>query len=225
MNSRGVLLTLLGFFGALVAPARAQLIHLSIEAEGSLIFHSNVAGNEWDRSTGLITKLDLYYDSQIPIGAWRDPSKNFWKIRIEAPQNGRTFVFARAFDQIYVAEDNMGLSFEYFRSRPHEDFGLGLVFASPFTAAEGGLPLLPLPALGSTEYTRSSVSLMGVQSWFPDPDIADAYGGGEILSVTATFIPVPEPSTYAIGALLMLAAVIGVRRRNLRPATGPGVSA
>ena len=56
--------------GALVASARAQLIHLSIETEGSLIFHSPVVGNEYDHATGLITKLDVYYDSQVPLGAW-----------------------------------------------------------------------------------------------------------------------------------------------------------
>lgn len=216
MNSRGALLTLLVFGGALVAPVRAQLIHLSIETEGSLIFHSPVAGNEWDRATGLITKFDLYYDSQVPLGAWRDPSKNFWKMRIEVPENGRTFDIARAFTHIGVGEDNMNLYFEYFTSIPYEEFELLLVFASPFTAAEGGLPLAPFPALGSAEYGDSFLSVMGTRSWFPDPGIAEAYGIGEIVSVTATFIPIPEPSTYAIGALLCIAAAIGVRRSRLR---------
>jgi hypothetical protein len=225
MNSRGVLFTLLVFVGALLAPARAQLIHLSIETEGSLIFHSPVAGNEYDHATGLITKLDVYYDSQVPLGAWRDPSRNFWKMRVDVPEAGSSFVFARSFDQIYVGEDKMGISFEYFRSMPYEEFSFSLIFATPFTASDAGFPLPPLPALGSTEWVASSYKVMGTRSWFPDPGVAEAYGLGGISSVTATFIPVPEPSTYAVGALLMVAVVIGVRRRSLRRSAGIAVNA
>lgn len=226
MNSRRALLASLGFFGVLLTPVHAQLVHLSFEIEAGLIFRANSADSPWHHVSGRVTKLDLYYDSQVPLGAWRDPSRNFWKMEVEVPERGREFVFARRFDEISKADDNQGLYFSFFRSRPHEDFELSLVFESPFSAEEGRLPLPPLPALGFTEYWRSSFNLFATQSFFPVSDIGEVYGGGEILSVTATLIPIPEPSTYAAGALLLVAAAVVVRRRfpTHRVASGAGRS-
>jgi hypothetical protein len=216
MSFRHVLLPLAAFCGALIAPVsiNAQLVHLSVETdEPWLLFKADSAATPWNQSGGFVTKLDVYYDSSAVSYGPLDPGRNFWKARVEHPELG-VFEFARGFDYAVVSEDGLLFSYDGWSSSGYvyEVFELGLQFDAPLPTTEH-LPLPPLPGLGEVEHYRSYFRLEGGITFFPVEGLAEVYGGGGLMSVTATIIPIPEPSTYALGGLVLLAGVIAWRRR------------
>lgn len=213
MNPRRVLCGCLAFASAITAPVFAQLVHLSFELDqASILFHTSNAGSPWDRELGFVTKLDLYYDAEAPLVGMR-PGKNWWKAKVEVPSQDHSFSIARPIDSIQVLDQ--GLWFVFGRSGPgvFEDFELTLVFDSPIPT-EGLLPIPPLPDLGETEFVESGFRVFAGRTFFPVADVVEGYGGGAIVGYTAEILPVPEPSTYALGALLFTGAAIIVRRRH-----------
>ena len=197
----------------LLTPARAQLVHLSFEIDddASVLFRTSNAGSPWDREIGRITKLDLYYKSPEP-GFGLDPSKNFWQMQIDVPWQGHSFFLTRSIESIVHGEQSL----RFVSSREEnssEEMEIELLFSEPIVT-EGPLPLPPFPELGRTQFSESRFYIQGGRTFFPVADVTEAYGGGEILGITASFVPVPEPSTYALGGVALTLAVVLVRRRR-----------
>jgi len=213
MNLRGVATALCVFAGAFIAPATAQLVHLSFDiGEARMLFHSIHAESPWNREGGFVTKLDLYYDAEAPLVGMR-PGKNWWQAKVDVPAQKRSFLIARPVQEIERLENISGLRFAFRRNDAiaFEEFELTLIFDSPI-ATEGLLPIPPLPDLDVTELSRSQFGLFGGQTFFPVADVAEGFGGGQIYGI----LPVPEPSTYAIGALVLMGVVVAIRRRRCR---------
>lgn len=219
MNTRRVLVALFTLVGAFFAPASGQFIHLSFEVDqAGILFHTSNAGSPWDREIGFVTKLDLYYDAEAPLVGMR-PGKNWWQARVDVPWKDHSFLITRPIDTIHVWDHGLGFVFERFGPGVFEDFELTLIFDAPIPT-EGLLPIPPFPALGETEFAESGFSLFAGRTFFPVADVVEGYGGGGFVSYTAEILPVPEPSTYAIGALVLTGAVIAVRRRRFRREVG-----
>ena len=215
MNLRSVATALFAFAGAFTAPASAQFIHLSFDvgqSEAGILFHTSNAASPWDHEIGFVTKLDLYYDAEAPLVGMR-PGKNWWQMRVEVPSREHSFLITRPIDTISRWENGLWFIFE--RSGPgvFEDFELTLVFDS-LIPTEGRLPIPPLPGLGEAEFVEPGFSVFAGRTFFPVADVVEGYGGGAIYNYTAEILPVPEPSTYAIGALILTGAVVAVRRRR-----------
>jgi len=210
MNFRSILLAALCLAGPSLAPAVAQLIHISVNnPDDGLLFKADDGSLLWNTSTGYITQLEFTYDSQAHVGAL-DPGRNGWKMRVENPTLGRNFTIQGAFQRVSTGEQNV--LFEY--SRPNEDVELNLVFDS-LIPTDGTLPQFPLPALGSTEYTHSNFRFFSGNTLFHVPHLAEAYGGvGNIQSITVWMTPIPEPSVYGLAALAMVGAAVVVRKRR-----------
>ena len=215
MRSRIFLPALLLLAATLCATARAQLIHVSTDiSNGSLLLKANHASTPWNVGVAEITSFDFTYDSQAVIGAL-DPNKNFWHLKMNFFGVGK-FELTRPFDGVVASEQ--GLTFTFDRSVPgsvFEEFELNLVFNS-IVPTEGPIPN-PLPALGT--WGQSNVSseffLYGGRSYFPEVfDLADVYGGAAITALHPTMTPIPEPSTYAVGTILLVGALVGWRKRS-----------
>ena len=86
-----------------------------------------------------------------------------------------------------------------------------LVFNTPIGPSG---PPYPLPPLGLLDDFRSSgFSVTSGNSLYNFDHLNGALGGGNITAITTEFIPIPESSSYAIGAVLILMGLIAVRRR------------
>ena len=215
MRPRILIPTLLLLSATLCATVRAQLVHVSTDIEnGSLLLKANHASTPWNVGVAEITSFDFTYDSQALIGAL-DPTKNFWHLKMNFFGVGK-FELSRPFDGVSASEQ--GLTFTSDRFVPgsvFEEFELNLVF-NTIIPTEGPLPN-PLPALGSWGQSNvtSEFFLYGGRSYFPDVfDLADVYGGAGITALHPTMTPIPEPSTYAVGTILLVGALIGWRKRG-----------
>lgn len=215
------------FGGALLGSARAQLVHISAtnpsEGVSGLIFRANSALIPWNHTGGYISRLDLYYDANDAVGSegyysFSNPDRNVWRIKVHAYGLG-DFEIIRPLQSVMAGESRM--TFEY-AGEVFEEFDLTFTFAEPFTGL--GLPVPPL------EFSDVSYYLAGGRTFFDVPDLSEGYGGGTFDSVNARwaqavdFTPVPEPSTYAAGAVLLLSLALWQRRRRANAATLPAAA-
>jgi len=209
MKTPAVLLGLLILTGEFATPAAAQLVHVSAtldDSEGILLRADN-ASIPWDDSRAIVTQLNFSYDLRVPIGT-HDP-RSFWHIKGYAPAARRSFDFARPID--FTTAFDRGLSFVYLDDAAFEDFRLTLVFDKPI--APDGRPPFPLPSLGPD---LSGFSIHGGNSLYHIDHLIEAFGGGRISAITTEFIPIPESSSYAVGAVLLATGLIAARRRRAR---------
>jgi hypothetical protein len=220
MNTRRFVLALLGLAGVLSAPAPAQIIHLSIEPdEAFVLFHTSNAGSPWDREVGLITKLDLYYDAESPLLGIR-PDKNWWQMRVDVPWRDHSFLLKRPITSVYVWDRGMSFEFARHAAGVFEEFRFSLFFDDPIPT-EGLLPIPPFPSLSEEDWGQSSFHVDAGRTLFPVADVTEVYGGGRITDYEVEILPVPEPSTYAAGAVV-LAGVAMILRRTRRRVSSSG---
>lgn len=215
MTPRSVLAAFFAFAGAFGAPTSAQFIHMSFDIgveDAGILFHTSSAASPWDHEFGFVTKLDLYYDAEAPLVGMR-PGKNWWQMKVDVPFQDHEFLITRSVDSILRSENSLLFISERFGPGVFEDFELLLIFDSVIPT-EGLLPIPPLPALGEWEFAEPNFSVFAGRTYFPVADVVEGYGGGRIYGYTAEIMPVPEPSTYAIGALVLTGAAIAVRRRR-----------
>jgi len=213
MNFREILLAAFCVAGPVITPAAAQLVHVSVDSpDALLLFKANRADIPWNQSGGFVRQLDFTYNSQEEIGAL-DPGRNYWRMRVENPELGRSFTLTRPFHNVLAWEQ--GLVFEYFVSTSslYEMMELTLVF-DEVISPEGRLPQPPLPALGATEYVQPRFRFHSGNSMFGVPYLAEAYGGGGISSISTTMTPIPEPSAFAFAGLALIGWAIGMRQRG-----------
>jgi hypothetical protein len=214
-------LSVLVFGGALLGSVRAQLVHISatnpMEGSSGLIFRANDASIPWNHTAGFISRLDLYYDVNDAVGSdgfysFSNPDRNVWRIKVHAYGLG-DFEIIRPLQSLVAGESSM--TFEY-AGDVFEEFDLTLMFAEPFTG-----PGLPVPPL---QFSETSYYLAGGTTFFDVPNLNEGYGGGSFESVNVRlaqavdFTPVPEPSTYAAGAVLLLGFALWHRRRRANTA-------
>ena len=212
------------------APLHAQLVHLSFVAEESTGSVS-IRGDRhlfypWDTAgRGPLEAplyFDLYYDLNAPQtgsedwGAFyrgSDPNRNFFRMRYQGPGMGKPFDVSRPISGFGVYDDEMRIvqklnpfwsypDFEFrmeFQSSPSVDFATPQPPFPPFDPLdlphlflEGGLSLFDFEGLGEASF---SVRFTDVEY--------------EIIS---DFRPIPEPSTYGLGATLVIGAALGLRR-------------
>jgi hypothetical protein len=214
MKTPAFLLGLLALSGPLAAPAPAQLVHVSFDVTGSILFRASSGLIPWNLEAAPVTKFDLYYDSNARIGVPLDGSRNFWRMQIESPTFG-TLNVTRPFDAV-TAGDNE-LEFVYDRTDDvFESMDLDLIFDGTIPT-DGTIPF-PLPPLGtSVTGVESGFFVDSGNSFYHIRDLAETSGGGGFLGYTARFVAVPESSSFAIGGLLAIAAgVITARRRKAK---------
>jgi len=220
MKFRGYLLAALGFAGSALTPAVAQLIHVAVNnPDGYLVFKTDDPSIPWDRSVGEITQFDFTFDSaeKVTVGESDplDPERNYWHIRVENSQLGRSFDITKPFqyaDQFNVPEWGEWLEFSYAGTNYVDHAVVRLVFNSPLPT-DGSLPQFPLPNLKGLE---SHAGLIAGSSLFPVPHLAEVSGGFDFnsYSITVTMTPIPEPSVYGLTALALVGAAIASRRRR-----------
>jgi hypothetical protein len=209
MNFRGRLLavTLLG--GALLTPCAAQLVHLSFsEPNNTLHFRADHILNF---TIGVMTRLDVFYDVEQQKGpvANRDPSRNFWHANFEVHRLGN-FEVIRSIDSIGIFSSSTP-GFSSFWLRHLEDDGIYEHFEFRLDFTDDDPDAIPDPpfVLG-----RNSFELEAGRSFFDAPGLNSGYGGGGFDVATAAIVPypgirpIPEPSTYAVGALVLLSAAM-----------------
>jgi len=95
---------------------------------------------------------------------------------------------------------------------------------APQTAAH--IHVAPAGVNGGVLYPLPNGSPSGISLMITDEDVANLTGGNWYVNVHTTlypggeirgqFVPVPEPSTYAMGAAALLGALIWRRRQRLR---------
>jgi hypothetical protein len=212
MNFRGCLLLASCLAGPALAPAVAQLIHVSVDTpDGFLLFKADSGLISWNTSAGFITQLDFTFDSQATVGAL-EPARNHWRLRVENPELGKNFVLTRPFQSVTASEHALVFEYTKINTQVDEDIELTLAFDQPIPT-DGSLPQFPLPALG-TDFGQSRFSFFGGNSFFHVPHLAEAYGSIEIRSITTSLTPIPEPSVYGLAALMVVGTAIGLRRRK-----------
>lgn len=227
MNPTGFLFRILLIGGALLGTAHAQLVHLvgtqQLDGGGGLIFRANDASIPWNHSGGFISRLDLYYDPNdaVPNDAYfegyynfSNPDRNVWRIQVHAYGGLGDFEIIRPLQSMVFSET--GVLFEY-DGPDFAEFDVRFEFASPVAD--------PSTLIPSFEFSSASYFLHAGRTFFDIPNLAEAYGGtifetarGRIAQ-SVDFTPVPEPSTYAAGAVALLGLALWHRRRRASAAS------
>lgn len=190
---------------------RAQLVHVAVSGTVTEKF----GGASWwtgpGSGVGASALLDVFYDSQARGVASPAPETNYWRLRF-----GQLDVTAPITS---IAWENTSLFIETLVQSNLTTLNLELKFAAP--APADPLPAPPFPPLaprspsgGLTGYTSTanfdtlSAGGLGSGSLIIGVDNLRAEGvtGG---------VPVPEPSTYALGAALVLGGLTLARRRRV----------
>lgn len=217
MNLRAHLIGLLVLTAATSPVVRAQLIHISFsKPDNVVILQAASPSIPWDIGLGQMTTMDLYFNpaAATDMGGGRfefsDPSNAYWQARVPI-EDVQTFVITRPLQFLQV--NPTSFSFEHVTDDPElglEEFYFDASFTGSIAAGEG-LPTTPLPPLLLDEEGDNFMFfLRGSGSLFEMPGLVDAYGIGGFES--ATLRPIPEPSTYAWGALGLIAVVVLARR-------------
>lgn len=203
--------------GLIALSAPAQLVRLSFEQRweggGGIIFRANSAAVPWNHAGGAITRFDLYYDAGAAVslgeGAFRllDPARNFWRMRIETHELGR-FEIERPLSTL--GWNGHSLHFTHWVPAPYEEVDFYLLVDDADAAA------LPVPPFTSAP---AYLALHSGRAFFDVPDLAEGYGTTSLpLSAAVVpgvdFTPIPEPSTYGAGALIVVGAALARRRRR-----------
>lgn len=200
----------------------AQLIHLRIDGTVT----SKFEGESWWKGVGSgvdqPARLDLYYDPALPgssMEVWDDvrtfqsnsTANNFWRLEYGALD------VSAPFQTLEVSE--RGLSLYSFREFDFTTLDLRLNFNAP-TSANFALPLPPLPRLEPVDpdipWIRHPSSFVFDTAGGANFDEGSIFVGVEHLSaeIVPRFQPVPEPSTYALGATLLLGGLVLWRHRR-----------
>jgi hypothetical protein len=219
-------LALVAFSGIGANPARAQLVHITLtsfglDSQGILSSLDPAATwNPWQLQ-GPVT-LDIYYDpSELSASIGFEggtvftgvPSNNFWTLTFAGPPPRPTFVI----DRPLVLEPELnGFSINYQSGPdPSEDqFNTLVNFDTPSPLTSASLPIPPFGVLAGD----STLSLTADEGLLGLPEAQGfLFGSWDTYSVAIVpdFEPVPEPSTYGIGALGVMLAAVGLRRMRL----------
>jgi hypothetical protein len=210
--------------------SHAQLVHLSFEAnEENASYY--LRGDRfmfypWDTvGTGGLTsllRLDIYYDLNAPqirppdeMGAsygLSDPSKNFFRLRYHAQNVDQPFDIVRPLRGITVGESAL---YTGWQGNESERFELNLPFEAPISV-DYALPVPPFPEF--LALSGPHMILTGSADLFELQGLLEGRISARFDTVQAeiipAFTPVPEPSTYGIGALLAIGAALWSRRRK-----------
>lgn len=221
-----------------VARVHAQFVHFQFKSRFTLFeARGYKAGYPWDTNgmlSGIPVTFDIYYDASTPevsAGSGRfvfnDPSKNYFHVSANLADYALTLPainITRPIDSITVFDTGFDLTF--FNEKPSEALDFDIVYArpQPFT---GTLPIPSLPELLINDFGSpdSGFTLDGVQDMFrlPNPGFGFLSGTLELSQegIHSEFPPVPEPSTYGLGGLAVMAAAIAWRHRRKQgiPAT------
>lgn len=213
--------------GALVASGRAQSVHLSFRGadESWLNFKANSALIPWNLSGGYFSRFDLYYDPGTALdlgdGTFRftDPTRSLWRVTMHHYGELGTFEVVRPLASMTVWEN--GFFFEQIKlDGLWEELELTVEF-------EGGNMLpntLPVPPF---QITSNHVFVQAGRAFFDVPNLAEVYGAASFSDVTARVVdsvdlyPVPEPSTYALGGVVLIGAALVCSRRHRGRAAAP----
>ena len=219
MNFCSRLLALTWFAGAMLTPGAAQLVHLSFsQPQNTLHFRAEHILNF---TIGQMTRLDIFYDVEQQKGpvANRNPSRNFWHARVESYRLGNFDVIRPIVGIGIFPSSTPGLSSFWLRHREDATNYDQFEFKLDFTDSDPTEIPVPPFVLG-----RNTFVLDAGRSFFDAPGLNYGYGDGGFGIATATIVPypgfrpIPEPSTYALGALIMLSAVVArgtwLRRRS-----------
>jgi hypothetical protein len=202
--------------------ASAQLVHMTLDG----VVTSKFEGESWWPGGGSgenqPARLHLYYDSRMqgdPQDPWvpartyhsNSAANNFWRL-----EYGSLDV-AAPFQTIEVSDT--GMSLYSFRSSDFSTLDLKLTFASD-PSPNFALPVPPFPLLGMPDpdlpwVTQSSTFVF-------DTGGGKGYDEGSLfVDVTAArgeivppFQAVPEATTYALAAALLIGTVILRRKRR-----------
>mgnify|MGYP001603872209 FL=1 len=85
------------------------------------------------------------------------------------------------------------------------------------------LPRGFIASRATVDLRESNIYLSGGRDFFDIPDLGEAYGYGGFRSEKAgnassvNFTPVPEPSTYALGAIAFIGLVLWKRHASAAP--------
>ncbi len=225
MNPTGFLFRLLLVGGALLGTAHAQLVHLvgtqQLEGGGGLIFRANDASIPWNHSGGFISRLDLYYDPSDAVGSegyytFSNPDRNVWRIKVHAYGGLGDFELTRPLQ--FMAFNETAVFFEY-DGPDFVEFDFRFEFANP--------PADPSTLIPPFEFSSASYYLHAGRTVFDIPNLSEGYGGAVFenatgrLAQSVDFTPVPEPSTYAAGAVALVGLALWHRRRRVLTATPP----
>jgi len=225
------LLGLTFFAGMDIANVRAQFVHLKFESKFTLFeARGYQAGYPWDTGgmiSGIPVTFDIYYDSSTPetsagsnTFAFTDPSKNFFHVSADLSPymlHLPSINITRPIDFIQVSDSGFDLTF--LKDTPYEALDFNVVFASPLSSTHV-LPQPQLPPLffDDNGFAGSGFSLDGGKDMFrlPNPGFGSLSGTLDSVegAVHYEFPPVPEPSTYGLGGLTVMAAAIGWRHRR-----------
>lgn len=234
-------LALILFAGLDVANARAQFVHLKFESKFTLFeARGYQAGYPWDTNgmiSGIPVTFDIYYDASTPetsagsnTFAFTDSSKNFFHVSADLSPfmlHLPSINITRPIDLIHVFDTSFDLIF--FKDTPYEALDFNVVFASPLSSTHF-LPQPQLPPLFFDEngFPGSGFTLNGGQDMFRLPNPGFGFLSGTLDSVEGAvhpeFPPVPEPSTYGLGGLVVMAAMIARRHRHKRRTYGVAVA-
>ncbi len=225
MNPTGFLIRILLLGGALLGTAHAQLVHLigtqQLDGGSGLIFRANDASIPWNHAGGFISRLDLYYDVNDAIGSegyysFSNPDRNVWRIKVHAYDGLGDFEIIRPLQTMMFSENR--ITFEY-DGPVFEEFDVTFEFAHPPADLSTLIPPF--------EFSSAYYYLHGGRTFFDIPNLSEGYGGAVFetvsgrLAQSVDFTPVPEPSTYAAGAVALLGLVLWHRRRRASAATPP----
>lgn len=216
MKACRLALSALVFGAALLAPARAQLIHLAFTEgrENNMIFRADSPMIPWNHTGGYISRFDLWYDASAPT----DPTRNVWRADVFAHGLGN-FEIVRPHDGLSFFDGNLHLIYAT-ETGPYETLEFDAQVVGDATS--DGSP--PVPPFSISSY---SLYLEGGSSYFDVPHFASGYGNGAFdkltISVEQSVVlhPVPEPATYGLGAAALLGVAVIVARRRRSPAGQP----
>ena len=203
--------------GVIATSTFAQLVHLSFtEPDNFINFRADDVNVPWNLTGGEMTRLDIFYDVDQQNGTpeGRDPSRNFWRAEVHAHLIG-PFEIIRPIKFIEIMETTGGASsFEIWHLREtggFEEFQFTLQFTGTDPTA------LPVPPF---DLGRAAFTIRGGGSLFDEPRMGEGYGGGIFNVGTASIVPypgfnpVPESSTYAWGALVLLTLALAQAKRR-----------
>lgn len=209
------LLALLVFAGASGALVRGQLIHVAFTQPDNFVLVEPQPAPS-DIFSGEVARLDLFYNPTAAIDAgggrfeFSHAADAFWRIRVPVEGLG-TFTLTRPLTFLQI--DPTSLSFEHTWSDPavgEEEFAFSASFAGAISP-DGGLPRAALPPLDIGD-ENLMFFLRAERTFAESPDTLLLYGVGGF--ERATLQPIPEPSTYAFGALGLIALACWARRRR-----------
>lgn len=203
--------------------SQAQLVHL--HADGTVI--QKFGGESWwsgsGDAAGAPAALDLYYEANLPADPGEpgvpartyrpgNPLNNRWRIQFGAVD------ITAPFDTIQVTDSGLSVYFADL-ANGFSTLDLRLTFTSdPSPGFE--LPRPPFPSLGLPSdpelpwSTSQSTWAFDTGSGFGLEEGGLQVRVDRVTGEIRSFQPVPEPSTYAVSALLLIGATLIMKHRR-----------